>query len=74
MQDSEFCKQEDAFNSLFMMQDKAHDPTVIPLESYGTPLDMEFDTGMSLTLINKASYDEITGNAPATLEHTDVQL
>jgi len=55
-----------------MMQDKAHDPIIIPLESNGTTLDMKLDTRVSLTLINKASYDEITGNAPATLEHTDV--
>ena len=46
------------------MQDKAHDPIVIPLELNRTPLDMEFDK--SLTLINKASYDEITTNAPAS--------
>ena len=54
------------------MQDKACDPVVISLGSNGTPLDMNLDTRASLTLINKASYDEITGNAPATFEHTDV--
>lgn len=37
-------------------------------------MDMELDTGVSLTLINKASCDKITNNNPATLEHTDVQL
>jgi len=32
MQDFEFCEQEDTPYSLFMMQDKARDPIVVPLE------------------------------------------
>ena len=37
-------------------------------------MEMELDTGASLTLINTASYDKITRNYPARLEHSDAQL
>ena len=35
---------------------------------------MELDTGASLTLVNKSTYNKITCNASTGLEHSNAQL
>ena len=53
LQDSEIPITEDTFYELFMMQDN---PILILLEIYQVPVEMELDTGASLTLINRATH------------------
>ena len=76
MQNSEISQTEDPFYDLFMTQevDKTRDPIVITLELNGVPLDMELDTGASLTLLNKSTYKAITHDASTGLQPSDAQL
>ena len=76
MQDSEVSLTEDTSYDLFMTQeaDKTREPIIITLELNDVPLDMELDTGASLTLVNKSTYDKITCDASTGLEHSDAQL
>ena len=50
-----------------MMQDKTRDPILIILQVYKVPVEMELNTGASLTLINRATYSKITCDSSATL-------
>ena len=54
--------------------DKTCDRIVITLELNGIPLDMELDTGASLTLVNKSTYKAITRDASTGLQPSDAQL
>ena len=76
MQNSEISQTEDTSYDLFMTQevDKTCDPIVITLELNGVPLDMELDTGASLTLLNKSTYKAITHDASTGLQPSDAQL
>ena len=76
MQNSEIYQTEDTSYDLFMTQevDKTRDPIVITLELNGVPLDMELDTGASLTLLNKSTYKAITHDASTGLQPSDAQL
>ena len=73
MQNSKVSQTEDTSYNLFMMHeaDKIRDLIVIKL---GVPLDMELDTGASLTLVNKSTYKMITHDASTGLQHSDAQL
>ena len=53
LQDYEIPITEDTSYELFMMQDN---PILISLEINQVPVEMELDTGVSLTLINRATY------------------
>ena len=54
--------------------DKTHKPIIITLELNEVPLDMELDTGGSLTLVNKSTNDKITHDASTGPEHSNAQL
>ena len=76
MQNSEISQIEDTSYDLFMTQevDKTRDPIVITLELNGVPLDMELDTGASLTQLNESTYKAITHDASSGLQPSDAQL
>ena len=75
VQDSEILPtDQDTSYELFMMKDATRDPILITLELNEVPLQMELDTGASLTLINRTSYKKITRDSPTVLEHSDAQL
>ena len=65
---------EDSSYGLFTLQSETHDPILIQLELNNVPVRMELDTGASLTLINKASYDLIAQNGQVALEQPVVNL
>ena len=76
MQNSEISQTEDMSYNLFMTQEVE---LVIQLSSHllelnGVPLDMELDTGASLTLLNKSTYKAITHDASTELQPSDAQL
>ena len=60
VQDSEIPPiDQDTSYELFMMKDATRDPILITLELNEVPLQMELDTGASLTLINRTSYKKL---------------
>lgn len=72
---TELSTTEDPSYDLFNLQDNTYEPITVELELNQVPLTMELDTGASLTLINKASYDLISQeNQCAKLEKPDVEL
>ena len=75
VQDSEIPPtDQDTSYELFMMKDATRDPILITLELNEIPLQMELDTGASLSLINRPSSKKITRDSPTVLEHSDAQL
>ena len=74
LQDSKVPITNDTSYELFMMQDKTRDPILITLQVNQVPVEMELDTVVSLTLINRATYSKITCDSPVTLEHSNAQL
>ena len=59
---------------LFTLHSENHDPIVVQLALDGVPIRMELDTGASLSLINKASYELISQPGQAALEQPMVNL
>ena len=75
VQDSEIPPtNQDTYYELFMIKDATRDPILITIELNKVPLQMELDTGASLTLINSTSYKNITHASPIVLQHSDAQL
>ena len=61
----------DSTYNLFTIAGSDQDPIVVGVTVNNAPVQMELDTGASLSLLNKANYEKISG---LQLQPTDVQL
>jgi len=59
---------------LFTLSSRGQEPILVSVTLNQTPVQMELDTGASLSLLNKPTFDVITSNTHTTLKATDVHL
>ena len=59
---------------LFTLSSKGQEPILVSVTLNQTPVQMELDTGASLSLLNKQTFDVIANKSHTTLKTTDVQL
>ena len=57
---------QDSTYELFMIKEATRDPILITVESNYIPVELELDTGASLTLINRSLFNELTKKSPPT--------
>ena len=65
---------QDSIYELFMIKEATRDPILITVELNSIPVELELDTGASLTLINRTLFNELTQESPVTLQHSTAQL
>ena len=59
---------------LFTLSSSGQEPILVSVTLTQTPVQMELDTGVSLSLLNKQTFDVIANKSHTTLKTTDVQL
>ena len=62
---------DDPTCNLFTVAGSGQDPILMEVTINGTPVQMELDTGASLSLLSKSTYEQIPS---LQLQPTDVQL
>ena len=59
-------EEEDTY-TLFTVKNSTYEPMMVQVQVNTIPVDMEFDTGASFSLLNKTTYDRIAQEKPESL-------